>query len=474
MSILIKNPLLCCRMKKSAHDDNVLDAFSGGHIYIEDNQIRSAGPEPFHGTAEKVIDASRMVVLPGLVNTHHHFFQALTRNICATQKSGLFEWLTVNYEIWRSISGEAFYISAKTALTELLKSGCTTTSDHLYLFPQKAEPTLIDREIEAARELGMRFQPTRGFMSLGKKEGGLPPDDIIQSEEAIYADIERLVDKYHDPSFGAMTRIALAPCSPFSVTQKSMRETVRLAEKYGLQIHTHLAETLDEENFCLGKFNSRPFQFMQDLDWIRENAWFAHCIYLNDEEIRQAGTARIGVAHCPSSNMRLGSGIARIKEMLNVGVKVGLGVDGSASNDSSNMLLELRNALLISRLRESQYWLGAEEVLWMATVGGALALGRDDIGQIAPGKCADLTMISMDRLEYAGAQHDPAAAIVFCAALSPVDWVIVNGKIVVDNGRIRHLDEAALIRRHQEVSDRLVMTAEDQMRVQLRRIDIKK
>lgn len=474
MSILIKNPLLCCRMKTDVHDDNLLDAFSGGHVYIEDNKIVSAGPETFHGTADEIIDAARMVVLPGFVNTHHHFFQSLTRNIYATQKSGLFEWLTVNYEIWRGISGEAFYISAKTAMTELLKSGCTTTSDHLYLFPQKAEPTLIDREITAAKELGMRFQPTRGSMSLGKKDGGLPPDDIIQSEEVIYNDIERLVDEYHDPTFGAMLRIALAPCSPFSVTQASMRATVRLAEKYGLQIHTHLAETLDEENFCLATFNSRPFQFMQDLDWIRENAWFAHCIYLNDEEIRRAGAARIGVAHCPSSNMRLGSGIARIKELLEVGVKVGLGVDGSASNDSSNMLLEMRNALLISRLREPQYWLGAEEVLWMATVGGALALGRNDIGQIAAGKCADLNMISLDRVEYAGAQHDPAAALVFCAALSPVDWVIVNGEIVVENGRVRNLDEPALIRRHQEVSDRLVTLAEDQLNIQLKRPGIKR
>ena len=468
-SLLIKNPLLCCRMKDDVHTTDVLDTFSGGHIYIEDNRIVSVGPQEFSGNADRIIDASRMLVLPGFVNTHHHFFQTLTRNIYTTQKSGLFDWLVTNYEIWRGIGGEAFYVSAKTAIAELLKSGCTTTSDHLYLFPNQAELTLIDREITAAREMGIRFQPTRGSMSMSKKDGGLPPDDVIQTEAQIIADTYRLIREYHDASFGAMTRISLAPCSPFSVTPALMKETARIARENKLQIHTHLAETRDEEDFCIKKLGQRPFDFMKSLDWIGGNAWFAHSIYLNDDEIRQAGEARIGVAHCPSSNMRLGSGIARIREMLDAGVKVSLAVDGSASNDSSNMLMELRNAMLLSRLRGPQFWLNTEEVLWMATIGGAKALGRDDIGQITPGKCADITMISLDRLEYAGAQHDPAAAIVFNVAMHPVDWVIVNGKIVVEQGDLITADERALIRDHQKISDAIVAKAQKQMGVRLTR-----
>lgn len=471
-SILIRDPLLCCRMKADIREADPLDTFSGGHIYLEAGKILSAGPEPFRGTADMTIDASRMLVLPGFVNTHHHFFQTLTRNILATQRSELFDWLKLNYEIWRGISGEAFYISAKTAMAELMKTGCSTSSDHLYLFPRDAEASLIDREISAAGELGMRFHPTRGSMSLSVKDGGLPPEDVVQDEEAIFNDIERLVKRYHDPRDAAMLKIALAPCSPFSVTPSSMRKTVDVAEKYGLQIHTHLAETRDEEQFCLDKFGKRPFKFMQDLGWIRSNAWFAHSIYLNDAEITAAGKAAAGVAHCPSSNMRLGSGIARIREMLDAGVSVGIGVDGSASNDASNMLLEIRNAMLISRLRAPKYWLNTEEVLWMATRGGAKVLGRGDIGQILPGKCADICMISMDRLEYAGAAHDPAAAVVFNAALEPVDWLLVNGEIVVKKGKITGLDEPGLIRRQQELSAALITRAEKRLPRALARVKI--
>ena len=468
-SILIKNPLLCCRMKSDVNAKNVLDTFSGGHIYIEDNMIVSAGPEAFKGTADKVIDASRMLVLPGFVNTHHHFFQTLTRNIFSTQKAELFDWLVTNYEIWRGISKEAFYVSAKVAMAELLKSGCTTTSDHLYLFPNTTEPTLIDSEIDAAKELGMRFQPTRGFMSLSKKDGGLPPEDVVQTEEEIFADIDRLIETYHDDAFGSMLKISLAPCSPFSVTGESMRKTVEVAEKYHVQIHTHLAETKDEENYCIKRSGERPFEFMKSLGWIKPNAWFAHSIFLNDEEIQEAGRVKIGTSHCPSSNMRLGSGIARIKEMLDAGVNVSLAVDGSASNDSSNMLIELRNAMLLSRLRAPEFWLNTEEVLWMATVGGAKALGRDDIGQIQAGKCADINLINMDKLEYSGALHDPAAAIVFNVTMNPVDHVIINGKMVVENGRISGLDELELVKHHQKISADLIDKAEKRMPQRLRR-----
>lgn len=455
-SILVKNPLLCARMDSNITTDNILDTFSGGHIYIEGNRIVSAGPEKFSGTADQVVDAPRLLVLPGFVNTHHHFFQNLTRNIASTQASELFDWLTTNYEIWRDIGSEAFDISARVALAELLKSGCTTTSDHLYLFPQRAGLTLIDREIQAAAEMGVRFHPTRGSMSMSRKDGGLPPDEVIQSEEQILADTYRLIKEYHDDSFGAMTRIALAPCSPFSVTPELMKATAQIARKYNLQMHTHLAETRDEEEFCLEKFGKRPFDLMESLGWIDSRAWFAHAVHLNADEIRRAGEARIGVAHCPTSNMRLGSGIAPVKELLLAGVKVSLAVDGSASNDSSNMLAEMRNALLLSRLRPLRYWLSVPEVLWVATVGGARVLGRDDIGQIRPGKCADLTMISMNRLEYSGAQHDPAAAILFCVAQQPVDWVLVNGEVIVERGVIRNLDEKALIARHQQLSDTVI------------------
>ncbi len=462
MSILIKNPRLTCRMKRDWKDgSDLLDAFSGGHIYIEGNQIVSAGPEPFTGHADTVIDASRMVVLPGLVNTHHHFFQTLTRNVVAAQNSELFDWLITHYEIWRGISGEAFYVSAKTALAELLKSGCTTSSDHLYLFPRQAEDILIDREIEAARELGIRFQPTRGSMSMSQKDGGLPPDDVTQTEQEILEDTLRLIKTYHDPSPGAMIRVALAPCSPFSVTRDLMQETAKIGREYNLQIHTHLAETKDEENFCMENFGQRPFDYMESLNWIDSHAWFAHSIYLNENEIRRGGKAGIGVAHCPSSNMRLSSGIAHIKEMLKAGINVGIGVDGSASNDSSNMLMELRQAMLLSRLREPEFRLTAGDVLWMGTVGGAKALGREDIGQILPGKCADLIMVSMDRLEYAGAQHDPAAALVFNVTMEPVDYSIVNGKIVVEKGAIKGFDEHSHIVRHQNLSDQLVAKAQN-------------
>jgi len=278
-----------------------------------------------------------------------------------------------------------------------------------------------------------------------------------------------LVKEYHNDSFGAMCKISLAPCSPFSVTADSMRKTVEIAKKHNLQIHTHLAETKDEEEFCIERSGKRPFEFMKSLGWISSNAWFAHSIFLNDEEIKDAGRVKIGVSHCPSSNMRLGSGIARIKEMLEAGVNVSVAVDGSASNDSSNMLVEIRNAMLISRLREPEFWLNTEEVLWMATIGGAKALGRDDIGQIKVGKCADLNLINMDKLEYSGALHDPAAAIVFNVAMNPVDHVIVNGKLIVENGQIADLNELQLVKRHQKISADLVDVAEKRLTQRLKR-----
>ncbi|SRR6056297_811522 len=458
-SILIKDPMLCARMDGEYGTDDMVNAFKGGHIYIEDGIICSAGPEPYDGNADEEIDASRMVVVPGFVNTHHHFYQTLTRNIFNVQNEGLFQWLIAHYEIWREISEEAVYTAAKLAMVELLKSGCTTTSDHHYLFPSTTSGKLIDAEIRAARELGMRFQPTRGSMSLGKSDGGLPPDDVIQSEKTIEEDTVRLINKYHDDAPGAMTRIALGPCSPFSVTPELMKQTVEKGKEYNLQIHTHLAETLDEQEFCIENYGMRPFAYLQSLGWIRENAWFAHSIHLSDEEVELAGRAGMGVTHCPTSNMRLGSGIAKIKELLQAGAKVSLGVDGSASNDSSNMLMELRNAMLLSRLREQEKWLTAEDVFYMATRGGSDVLNRSDIGQISVGKRADLNLISMDRVEYSGALHDPFAALVFSVAMEPFDYVIVEGKIVVRDGTIDHIDEKSLIKQHQQLSQKIVENA---------------
>jgi len=363
--ILINNPLMVATMNDNQEE------FSGGHVLIENDKIISIGKNDLTVEADEVIDASNMVVLPGFVNTHHHFYQTLTRNIPRMQNASLFGWLNDHYELWRELTEEGVTVSTKTALAELMKSGTTTSSDHLYLFPQKTSAQLIDIEIVAAQEMGIRFHPTRGSMSLGKSNGGLPPDDVVQTEAEIQADTKRLVVKYHDESDGSMLRIALAPCSPFSVTPELMRSTADYAKVNNLLIHTHLAETLDEESFCIDTYGKRPVDYVDSLGWIDKNAWFAHTVHLNDDEIKLMGNAGCGVSHCPSSNLRLGSGIARIKEIIDTGISVSLAVDGSASNDSSNMLSEIRNAMLLSRLREKQYWLSARDVLWMATRGGA-------------------------------------------------------------------------------------------------------
>jgi len=452
-SILIKNPLRIATMNDNG------DEYSSGHILIEGTTIKSIGPDLLEVEADQVIDASDMVVTPGFINTHHHLYQTLTRNIPLMQDQPLFSWLTNHYEVWRELTTEAVEISTQTGLLELMKSGVTTSSDHLYLFPTHASSELIDTEIEIAKSLGIRFQPTRGSMSLGKSRGGLPPDDVVQSEAVIQADIERLLKKYHDGSEGAMTRISLAPCSPFSVTTELMRQTADFAQANGLQIHTHLAETLDEENFCQESFGMRPVELMQELGWLTSNSWYAHSVHLNDTEITLMGENRVGISHCPSSNMRLGSGIARIRELLDAGVKVSLGVDGSASNDSGDMLLEMRNAMLISRLREQDYWLSARDVIYMATRGGAAALGRDDIGELSPGKQADLALFKMDGLAQAGGQADPVASLIFTTRQNPVDHLIIAGQSVIDSGR-SGMDELPLSAKHNRIATEMLKRAE--------------
>jgi len=337
---------------------------------------------------------------------------------------------------------------------ELLLSGCTTTADHLYLFP-KGRERLIDVEIEAARELGIRFHPTRGSMSLSREEGGLPPKDVVQAEEEILADSERLIREYHDPSFGAMTRIALAPCSPFSVTPELMRKTAELARKYGVLLHTHLAETLDEERFCLERFGVRPVQYLEELGWLEGDVWLAHMVHVNADEVKRIAEAGVGVAHCPSSNMLLGSGAAPVVEMLEAGVKVGLAVDGSASNDHSNMIREARQAMLVSRMRYGAEAMPARRALRMATMGGAQVLHREaEIGSLEPGKCADLSLWDISRLEFSGAA-DPVAGLLHCGA-QYAELVMVNGEVLVRGGRLVNEKLYDYIARHREIARRLV------------------
>ncbi|MEE8334888.1 MAG: 8-oxoguanine deaminase [Candidatus Neomarinimicrobiota bacterium] len=456
--ILIKNSLLTATM-----DDASLE-YQGGHILVEDDKIVSLGPEDLDAAADETINAAGMLVLPGFINTHHHLYQTLTKNIPGMQNQPLFKWLKNHYEVWRELRTEAIYISARTGLLELMKSGTTCSSDHLYLFPEKAGPNLIDEEIKAAKELGIRFHPARGSMSLGQSKGGLPPDDTVQDEAEIMLDAKRLLEKYHEEGEGAMVRLSLAPCSPFSVTPELMKTTAEFAKENGLQLHTHLAETLDEEKFCMDKFGKRPLEYADSLGWLNNRTWFAHAIHLDTREIQKLGEHETGVSHCPTSNMRLGSGIARIKEMLEAGVPVSLGVDGSASNDSGNMLMEIRNAMLISRLRNTEHWLSARDVLRLATRGGAAVMRRGDIGQLAVGRQADIALFSMNGLEYAGALSDPLAALVFSVRLSPVDFLMIKGRLQIRNG-LSLINEADLINKHNLLSASLLKQAEKNSRM---------
>jgi cytosine/adenosine deaminase-related metal-dependent hydrolase len=430
-----------------------------GALFAEDGIISAVGPTAELPTqADRVVEAGGMVVLPGLVNTHHHLYQTLTRALPVVQDAELFDWLVNLYRVWGELTGEAVYVSARLGLAELLLSGCTTASDLFYVFPRGSDVS-IDAEIAAARELGIRFHPGRGSMSRGKSQGGLPPDDVVQTEEEILADSERLIHAYHDPGPGGMVRIDLAPCSPFSVSRQGMEATRDLGRREGVRLHTHLAETLDEERFCEKTYGMRPVALMEELGWLGPDVWFAHVVHVNEAEIAQLAAAGTGVAHCPSSNMRLGSGIAPIVPMLEAGVPVGLAVDGSASNDSSHMLAEARQALLLQRVRYGAGALSVSQALELATLGGARVLGRDDVGALAPGKAADLAGVRRDRLEYAGAQHDPVAALLLCAPVG-VDLALVQGEVRVWAGAIPGLDLPSLITRHNALAAELVARAE--------------
>jgi 8-oxoguanine deaminase len=432
-----------------------------GYVLVEDDRIEAVGGGtlPAIVRPDRQIDARGMVVLPGLINTHHHLPQTLTRSVPRVQEAPLFRWLSELYEVWRGLDATGVETAAKVGLGELLLTGCTTSTDHLYLFPRGQE-RLIDAELKAARELGIRFHPTRGSMSRGKSQGGLPPDDIVQDESTILKDSLRLIREHHDPRPRAMTRIALAPCSPFSVTDELMRRTADLAREHGVRLHTHLAETRDEEAYCQENYGCRPVEYVRRLGWLGSDVWLAHCVHLSDEEIRLFGETGTAVAHCPSSNFRLGSGIAPVRKMLEAGVGVGLGVDGSASNDSSNMLAEARQALLAHRLLEDPArWVTAQEALWMATRGGAQCLGRDDIGSLEPGKAADLILIDTRKLSYAGSSSDILAGLVFTPWPEPVHTVMVNGRVVVEGGELIGVDVPSLVAQADTISARLLQAA---------------
>ena len=439
-----------------------------GGLFIRDNAIVQAGPTAeLPETADTVIDARGMIILPGLINTHHHLYQTLTR--CIAQDSVLFDWLVTLYPIWARLTPEAVYVSAKVGLAELMLSGCTTSSDHLYVYPNGCK---IEHEIEAAVDLGIRFTATRGSMSLGRSKGGLPPDSCVEEEDYILKDSQRAIEQYHRRERFGMVHVALAPCSPFSVTGDLMAESAKLARAYGVRLHTHLAETMDEDAFCLEKFGAKPVDYMASLGWIGGDVWHAHCVCLNHDEIALFARTGCGVAHCPSSNMRLASGIAPVRAMRDAGVRVGLGVDGSASNDCNHLLAEARQAMLLQRMGSTfvsnqklevsraqslgnPAALGAAEALEIATLGGASVLGRADIGALALGMAADFIGYRLERLDFAGALHDPLAALVFCTP-PKVDLSVINGKVRVKDGEIVGLDVAALTRRHNEISSKML------------------
>jgi len=436
-----------------------------GALIMEGNQITWVGatadlPPDSHTRADQVINVRGKLVMPGLVNTHHHFYQTLTRAIPTAQDAVLFDWLKTLYPIWAELTPTDVRVSTQLALTELLLSGCTTSSDHHYLWPNGSR---LDDQFEAADLVGVRFHGARGSMSLGESQGGLPPDRVTEREAAILQDCRRVVESYHDANRFAMRRVVIAPCSPFSVSADLMRESAALARSFGramnVHLHTHLAETTDEEAFCLARFGQRPGDYADMLDWTGDDVWHAHCVHLNPAEIQRFAHTHTGIAHCPTSNMRLASGIASVRAMLDAGVPVGLGVDGSASNDSSHMLAEARQALLLQRVLGNPAAMTARQAIEIATLGGAAVLGRDDIGALAPGMAADLIAFDLTTIDYAGAAvHDPVAALIFCAP-QKVNLAIVNGRVLVEEGKILGVDLPQLAERHNTAARNLLVRA---------------
>jgi cytosine/adenosine deaminase-related metal-dependent hydrolase len=445
--------------------NDAADELRNASIYVRDNRIEAIGPAAeLPQTADKVINAQHHVVIPGMVNTHHHMCQSLTRAIPAVQNAELFSWLTGLYPIWAGLQPDMIYASTQTAMAELLLSGCTTSSDHLYIYPNGVK---LDDCIAAAQEIGMRFVATRGSMSVGQSKGGLPPDRVVEQEDAILKDTQRLIETYHDASHGAMTQVAVAPCSPFSVSQDLMRLSAEVARHYGVRLHTHLAENDHDIAYSLEKFNRTPTQYAEDLGWLGDDVWHAHCVKLDDEGISLFAATRTGIAHCPCSNMRLASGIAPIRKMIEAGVPVGLGVDGSASNDAAHMVNEARQAMLLARLRKSlegpqvnadgktifgcdtaPMEMTARDALRLATRGGAEVLGRKDIGQLTAGFCADMALFDLRSLSFAGgAVHDAIGSLMLCSS-APAAYTVVNGQVVVSEGQLTRVELGRVIERH--------------------------
>lgn len=429
-----------------------------GALLARDGWIEAVGPtSDLPDAADEVVDLSGHVVLPGLVNTHHHLYQTLTRVVPGVQDAGLFDWLTALYPVWGRMTPDHVRVATTLGLAELALSGCTTAFDHHYLWPNGSR---LDDQVEGAQPVGIRFHVSRGSMSLGESEGGLPPDSVVEDEDHIIEDSARVVADFHDPAPGAMLRVVIAPCSPFSVTTDLMRRSAELARELGVGLHTHLAETADEEAYCLDRFGARPVDYAASVGWEGGDVWYAHAVHVDPETVGRMAAAGTGVAHCPTSNMRLASGIAPVARYRASGVPVGLGVDGSASNDSSQMLAEVRQALLLARLATAPgvgagEQMTARSALAMATTGGAAVLGRDDVGRLAPGMAADIVAIDLNRVEYAGALHDPLAAVVFCG-VGRVDHSWVGGRRVVNQRRLVGVDEDELVRTHNRLATALV------------------
>jgi 8-oxoguanine deaminase len=461
-TLLIQNATVVVTMDDSRRE------IAGGAVFIRGNVIEQVGAShELPQAADEVIDARHHVVLPGLINTHHHMYQSLTRALPAAQDGELFEWLTNLYPVWANLTPDMIHVSTQTAMTELMLSGCTTSSDHLYIYPNGCK---LDHSIEAAQEIGMRFHAARGAMSVGQSQGGLPPDRVVEDEAAILKDTQRLIETYHDAGRYAMQRIVVAPCSPFSVSRDLMRESAALARSFdqtsghhaGVSLHTHLAENLNDVAYSREKFNMTPAQYAEDCGWVGHDVWHAHCVQLDDAGIALFGHTHTGVAHCPCSNMRLASGIAPVRKMLDAGVSVGLGVDGSASNDGAHLLGEARQAMLLARVA---HWdsigpraMSARAALEVATLGGARVLNRDDIGALKPGMAADLVLFDLDQIGYAGALHDPVAALVFCTPTN-VAWSIINGRVVVREGVCATVDTGVLRERHNRLAHQLAEAA---------------
>ena len=442
-SLLIKNSKHLLTMDgKSYHTTG--RELSNASILCEEGIIKDIFSSDKKISADLEIDASKCVILPGLVNTHHHLFQSLTKAISKAQNATLFEWLKTLYPIWARITPDALKSAVKIGLSELIFSGCTTSTDHQYIFPNGIK---LEDSIEVAKDLGIRFHPTRGSMSIGESNGGLPPDYLIENEELILKDSQRVIETWNDPSHNSMIRVSLAPCSPFSVSKNLMVQTAKLARDYGVGLHTHLAENGDDVNYSKEKFGLTPGQYINELGWTGNDVWHAHCVKLSDEEISLFSETKTSISHCPCSNMRLGSGIIPLNKMMNKGVSIGLGVDGSASNDSGNLLNEAKQALYLQRVTETINKLNSRHMLWLATAGGARALNRHDIGSIKIGNSADFAIYDLSSLELAGAVDDPIGALIFCGPLR-TKYTICNGKVLSEDDKIKNLNLEKTILKH--------------------------